>query len=76
MSFSDDLQFEDDQEQIHKSKATGFTSTLSVKLDSSTGTLVGWESLFKMLGKDIQNDLPVDTKVVVERLKRPIYHIE
>lgn len=74
MSFSDDLQFEANNEEMHMSKATGFTSTVSVKLDPTTGKLAGWDTLFNMTGNgSVSID---DLGQVEERLKNPIYQIE
>lgn len=36
------------------SKATGFKSTVSVKLDTNTGKLAGWESLFAIIGQQAE----------------------
>jgi hypothetical protein len=75
LSFSDDLQFDEpNNSEIHMSKATGFTSTVSVKLDPTTGKLAGWDTLFNMTGNsslELSNLGQVE-----ERLKNPIYQIE
>lgn len=72
MSFSEDTP---DQVTGQMSKATGFKSTLSVKLDPTTGTLVGWDSLYSMIGMS-DPALPQVDPGVIARLKRPIYQID
>jgi len=47
-----ELQFDEEAENelIRKSKSTRpFEQTVSVKIDPKTGTIVGWDSLFKLI---------------------------
>ena len=49
---AEDLQFDEakEQELIRQSAPVRkFESTLSVQIDKKTGTIVGWDSLFKLL---------------------------
>lgn len=38
-----------DDEEMGKAKAFGFQTTASVKIDTKTGKIGGWESLFELL---------------------------
>ena len=52
MAIDSDLQFdqEKEDEMIRKSKSTRpFEQTVSVKIDAKTGTIVGWDSLFRLI---------------------------
>lgn len=52
MSICSELQFDEEKEEelIRKSAPPQpFEQTLSVKIDTKTGTIVGWESLFKLI---------------------------
>ena len=52
MSMDDDLQFDEakEQELIRQSAPPRkFEQTLSVQIDKKTGTITGWDSLFKLL---------------------------
>lgn len=52
MNMADDLQFDEakEQELIRQSAPPRkFEQTLSVQIDKKTGTIIGWDSLFKLL---------------------------
>ena len=45
---------EDEDITLQKSKGYGFQTTASVKIDTKTGKIGGWESLFELLQKENQ----------------------
>lgn len=52
MAIESELQFDEEKEEemIRKSKSTRpFEQTVSVKIDAKTGTIVGWDSLFRLI---------------------------
>lgn len=56
---------------LHSSKAIGFKSTVSVKLNKETGKMEGWDSLFAFVEENKTPDVNqlYDHSSVVDRLK-------
>jgi len=55
---------------MHSSKALGFKSTVSVKLNHTTGKIEGWDSLFAFVEEEQKVDVnkKYDEKKVIGRI--------
>ena len=67
ISMSDDLQF-CDEDAVHRSKIQNVQSTASVKFNSETKSLDGWDSLFALL--DGKKNIDIDEEKVIGRLDK------
>jgi len=64
---------------MHKSQASGFVSTASVKLNAKTGKIEGWDSLFALVDTEdsgFNMNKIIDHDKVVDRLAKGTFKVE